>query len=358
MKNLSDIAKEMGVSKSTVSYIYHDKWRAKRISPVLAAKVIAKLKEGRAQPSMLGQQLRSGSTQTAGLLLPNLDQPYFLQLLSGLERRLGQDNTMLFLGNAHRGAVLRQTEFLEAMMARGVDRVILSPVPADDLTEMLDRIRDRQVPLVFVNNYVRDYDIPFVVSDNRWAAKQLTAHLLASGRRNILFFGADQRVAVIMDRLMGYQDAFAEAGIKPPKDNVLWSKVLNEQGSFREVVSARLSGPNRPDAIFFDSLFISRRIVLMMHERGLKHPDDIIVCGFDYPVDLPRTIAFRETVLTPLLTIQQDANLMGQIAGELALNGQYGEAGERSIFVPPTLSWEEMVPGPLPNGRSYSPTVK
>lgn len=357
MKTLSDIAKEMGVSKSTVSYIYHDKWRAKRISQELADKVLARLREERAQPSMLGQQLRLGTTRTAGILLPNMDQPYFLQLLSGLERRLGQENTMLLLGNAHRGVVLRQTEFIEEMMARAVDRVIFSPTPADDLTELIQRVRERNVPIVCVNNYLPDHDVPFAVSDNRWGAHQLVSHLIELGRKRILFIGASPRVAVIVDRYNGYKQALEDAGLKFRKELVIWREGLGDE-KITQLVREQLTARIRPDAIFFDSLFLSRRIILLMNELGLKHPEDILISGFDYPVDVPRTQAFRETVLTPLLTVQQDAPRMGTIAAELAMTGQVQETGERSVFIKPALSWEELLPGPLSNGTRFSPMAQ
>ncbi len=339
MKTLSDIAKEMGVSKSTVSYIYHDKWRAKRISPQLAAKVLEKLRQERAQPSMLGQQLRSGSTQTAGLLLPNLDQPYFLQLLAGLERRLGQENTMLFLGNAHRGAVLRQTEFIEAMVARSVDRVILSPVHSQGLTDLLERVRARQIPVVFVNNYLPDYDIPFAVSDNRWGAQQLVSQILSTGRRKILFVGISPYMAVSCDRLEGYREAFVKAGLKPPNDLLFWREGVGGEDNIVQQIRERFFTGTHPEAIFFDSFFASRKILIMIHGLGLKHPDDILLSGFDHPVDVPRPI-FREAILAPLLTVQQDARRMGSLAAELSLHGCIKATGEQHLFIPPSLSWE------------------
>ncbi len=356
MKTLSDIAREMGVSKSTVSYIYHDKWRQKRISAELAERVLEKLRQEHAQPSMLGTQLRSGLTQTAGLLLPNLDQPYFLQLLAGLERRLGQENCMLFLGNVHRGAVLRQNEFLEAMMARSVDRVILSPVPAEGLLQLLTGMRAREIPVICVNNYLPNTEFPFVVTDNVYGATRLIREVIATGRKRILFLGASPRVAVIADRLAGYKAALAEPGLKPPRNGILWREQLGEK--FEDAVRTHLTSRSRPDAIFFDSLFLSRRIILMMHELGLKHPDDIMVCGFDYPVDLPRTDAFYETVLTPLLTVQQDARRMGMYAAELALHGRLEATGESFVLLKPAFSWEELLPGPVSGNRILSPMAQ
>ncbi len=85
MKSLSAIAKELGVSVATVSYVYNGKWRENRIHPDLAERVRCKLEQERAAPNALGRQLQSGRTQTVGVLLPYLDQPYFLHLLTGIE---------------------------------------------------------------------------------------------------------------------------------------------------------------------------------------------------------------------------------------------------------------------------------
>ncbi len=344
MKSLAEIAKEMGISRSTVSYVYSDKWREKRISADLANRVLDKLRKDGAMPNMISQQLRSGSTRTTGLLLPNLVQPYFLDLLSGVSRRLSQDEYMLFLGNPVLGNTKRQSDFLKAMAARNVDHVILSPLAADGLCEMLDHIRAKGVPVVFVNNYIETCDIPFVVSDNRWGAKQLVGRLLEKGRRNVLYIGITPTpvVAAFADRFAGYLDAYAEAGLEPPQNGVLLRGDMgpaeeNRVQAMRDV----LSGNNRPDAIFFDSLFGCEFAILAMHELGLKHPDDVLICGFDYPAGVLERVEFYETALSPLLTVQQDARRMGAMAAELALRGSLEGTESKSIFLRPFLPWEQ-----------------
>ena len=332
----------MGISRSTVSYVYNDKWREKRISSDLANSILAKLRKENAMPNMISQQLRSGSTRTTGLLLPNLVQSYFLDLLSGVSRQLSQEEYMLFLGNPVLGNASRQSDFLKAMAARNVDHVILSPLPADGLFEMLDSIRSRGIPVVFVNSYIKDYDIPFVVSDNRWGAKQLVSHLLQAGRRRVLYVGSTPIVPVFADRYAGYLEAYAEAGLVPPDNSVLWGgrRSLGQENyvlAMREV----LSGRNRPDAIFFNTLFGCDIAILLMHELGLKHPDDVLICGFDYPAGILERNEFYETALSPLLAVQQDAQRMGAMAAELALRGSVAGYDSKSIFLRPLLPWEQ-----------------
>ena len=141
MKSLSAIAKELGVSVATVSYVYNNKWRENRIHPDLAEKIRSKLKDERGAPDPLGRQLKFGRTQTVGLLLPHLDQPYFLKLLAGIEHRLGDSDYMILLGTAHWQQQARQVELAERMLARRVDALLMCPRPAEDLSEFVTSTR-------------------------------------------------------------------------------------------------------------------------------------------------------------------------------------------------------------------------
>ena len=151
MKSLSAIARELGVSAATVSYVYNDKWRENRIHPDLAERVRRKLEEERGAPNPLGRQLQSGRTQTVGVLLPYLDQPYYLNLLAGIEQRLSESDYMVLLGVAHWQQQDRQVELAERMLARRVDALLMSPRPAQDLSDFVASvIRNGDQPLLFV----------------------------------------------------------------------------------------------------------------------------------------------------------------------------------------------------------------
>jgi len=131
MNSLSTLAIELGVSVATVSYVYNNKWRENRIPPDLAERIRRKLAQERVVPNPLGRQLKSGRTQTMGVLLPHLDQPYFLELLSGIENRLNASDYMLLLGSSHWQDQVRQVELAERMLARRVDALLMCPRPAE-----------------------------------------------------------------------------------------------------------------------------------------------------------------------------------------------------------------------------------
>ena len=111
-----------------------NKWRENRIHPVLAKRVRRKLEVERGAPDTLGQQFRSGRTQTVGVLLPPLDQPHFLHLLAGIEGRLGESDYMALPGVAH-WQQPRQVELAERMLARRADAPVL---PSDILLAGFD----------------------------------------------------------------------------------------------------------------------------------------------------------------------------------------------------------------------------
>ena len=338
MKSLSAIAKDLGVSTATVSYVYHDKWRENRIRPELADRVRRKLEEERGRPDFLGRQLRSGRTQTVGLMLPQLDQPYFLSLLAGIERRLAESDYMLFLGISHLRREGRQVELLERMLDRKADALILSPRPSPDLTALLGSIRESGAPpVVFVDNYIPDQGLPHAVSDNRWGARQVTLRALADGRRRVLFVGGSPEIAALADRCAGYREALAEAGAEAREKWVVWRESLGAR--FDSSLRSLLTGRSRPDAIFCDSLFGCQPIVALLHEIGLRHPDDVLLCGFDHPPVGSETRAFRETIRAPLLAARQNAEAMGTAAAELALREIEGGRGRRFRLIRPVLSW-------------------
>jgi len=256
-----------------------------------------------------------------------------------MQDALSREKYLLILGNCPRTDPALQSEFFDTMANRSADRVILSPLPAKGLHEEIERLRARNIPVVFVNNYLSDYKIPFAVTDNRWGAYQLVRHVLDSGHERILFMGRTPEVAIFADRYAGYCDALTEAGAKVSRKDVFWYNQLQEK--YLSALYDRLNGRNKPDAIFFDSLLTSGDVIDMIYDSlHLRHPEDILLCGFDQPMGLFLKKSFRETILAPLPSVRQDAERMGALAAELVLHGTVDGQQATSALVRPFLSWK------------------
>ncbi len=337
MKSLSAIAKELDVSVATVSYVYNDKWRENRIHPDLAERVRRKLEQERAAPNVLGRQLQSGRTQTMGVLLPYLDQPYFLHLLAGIEDPLFEADYMLVLGNAHWQREGRQLKLVQRMLEHRVDALLISPRPAPDLTTFLSTARD--TPLIFVDNYLPECPAGRVLSDNHWGAREAVRAMLARKRQRILFIGGDSAVAVLVQRYTGYCDALAEAGIEHAKELTLW-RSDGEQTTL-DTLRGLLSGHDRPDAIFATSFFHFLPVLRILEELQLNHPDDVLLAGFDEPMEHWPQTTVQSVIRQPLWTITQSANEIGAAAVEQALAAINGaDVTEKQQLIKPVLTWQ------------------
>ncbi len=347
MKSLSTIARELGVSVATVSYVYNGKWRENRIHPDLAERVRRKLAEERGLPDARGRQLRSGRTQTIGVLLPHLDQPYFLKLLAGIEQRLDQSDYMVLLGSAHWQHEGRQVQLIERMLARRVDAVVIAPRPAADLSEFVGKLWSQRprCPLVFIDNYLPESAVPHVLSDNRWGARQAVQRILAAGRRKILFFGGDASLAAIHDRYLGYCDAIQGAGLQPSESLTIWWR--GREAAACESLRRLLTSADRPDAIFGTSFLRFFPVLEVLEELALTHPADVLLAGFDEPLDSWARGTVLRVVRKPLLTVVQAAAEIGQQAVDLALAAIEGRdvAGQQRL-IRPAVNWELEDAGP------------
>jgi LacI family transcriptional regulator len=341
MKSLSAIAKEMGVSVATVSYVYNDKWRENRIHPDLAEQVRRKIAEERGAPDILGRQLQSGRTMTVGLLLPHLEQPYFLYLLAGIERRLGESDYMVLLGIAHEGHEDRQVGIAERMLARRVDAMLVCPRPTSGLGEFVSSLqKSGRRPIVFVDNYLSGTSTPHVSSDNRWGARRAVETLLADGRRRILFLGGNSAVAALQDRHAGYCDALKDAGLKRDQSLVIWRD--SGDASALEAVRSLLRSEAPPDAIFATSYYQLFPFLELLDELGLHHPQNVRLAGFDEAMETWAAEVVRNVIQEPLLVVHQAAAEIGRVAVDLALSAVNGvDVSEQKRLIRPILSWQQ-----------------
>jgi LacI family transcriptional regulator len=340
MKSLSAIARELGVSVATVSYVYNDKWRENRIHPELAERVRQKLIEERGAPDTLGRQLQSGRTQTVGVLLPHLEQPYFLNLLAGIEHRLSESDYMVLLGIADAGGERQQIGIAERMLARRVDAMLIGPRPTRDLGKFVTAFQhnDRR-PIVFVDNYLAGTSLPYVVTDNRWGARQVVGKLVDEGCRRILFLGGNSAVAALQDRYAGYCDALKDAGLKRDRSLTIWRDAGD--GSALKTVRSLLQSKRPPDAIFATSYFRLFPFLELLNELELRHPRDVLLAGFDEPMETWMAEVLRNVIQEPLLVVQQDAAEMGRVAVDCSLASvDHADASEQHHLIRPILSWK------------------
>lgn len=328
MKRMKDIAEELGVSVATVSYVYNNIWKEKRINEQLAEKIMKKLEEEEYYPNSLSVQFMTQRTQSIGIILGDLSRIFNLNILCGIEKVLSNSGYISIVGSSNLGA--KEKEYLKMMQSRKAEGVILIPLNNDkDYTKFIKNL-SKKISVVFVDNYIPELDISFVVSDNYYGAYQAVKYLIKKGRKKIAYAGANKDLSALKDRFNGYRDALKDAGMK--LDNFL---IYNLYSVLEEMFPR-----TKPDAIFVESLIYFKEGFRFFFEKGIKVPDDIFITGFD-PVDLNLSemleAGFNEVVKQPIPFIEQKGEEMGKKAAEILLEMINGKTEIQQIFIKPEL---------------------
>jgi len=330
VKSLSDIARELGVSVTAVSYVYNGKWREKRIGADLARRIQERLTAEQATPNALGNQLRTGRTQTIGIILADLTKPFYLDLLCGLEQTLAAEGYLSLLCHSDMGR--RESHYLGELLSRGVDGIIMAPHRPDAITTQLETLQEHRIPIVLVDNYLPDSNLDFIVTDNRWGAYQAVRHCLAQGCQRIVHIIASASpLAAIRDRYDGARQAATEAGLDGDGFQIVPSLAGLE--SYLAGMSARKDRTAIVAASFHD--FGPGFQALARLKRRI--PRDLVLVGFD-SVPMETLGDLCAYVDEPIPTVRQRGLEMGAQAAKRLMTRLHGSTrGRCRRFIKPEL---------------------
>ena len=273
--NLKDVAARAGVSVRTVSNVVTG---SASVAPQTRARVQQVLDELQYRPNLAARNLRRGRTGLIGLVIPELDSPYFGEL-AGLLVEAAQSRSWTVVIDQSGGDADGERRLLEGTGGRVLDGLIMSPwaLSPDDLAN-----RTASLPLVLLGEQDSQGLADHVTVDNVAAARAATCHLIATGRRRIAAIGAQPQLhnGTAQQRLAGYRQALADAGL--PHDGSLEVAVAalhRDEGA--RAMGQLLDGPVAPDAAFCFSDQLALGAMRQAHVRGLSVPADLAIAGFD-----------------------------------------------------------------------------
>lgn len=286
---MKDVARSAGVSTATVSAVIND---SSFVSEALKARVQAAIATLNYAPSRLARSLRTQTTGLIGLIVADITNSYFTQLVRHVGARLqGQGYGILLCETDHDPA--RETEALQLLAAQGVDGVILSPTaPAE--TYASGAARDFPRPIVMVDRALPKMPFDSVVIDNRAASIEITDHILSLGHRRLGIVSGGLHLAAMEERLEGFRAALAAKGLNLLPEDIIHGD-LREEGA-RVMCRQRLARPDRPSALFVSNNHMLIGTMMALADLGLRCPDDMSIAAID---DFPWSNAFA-----PRLTVQ------------------------------------------------------
>jgi LacI family transcriptional regulator/LacI family repressor for deo operon, udp, cdd, tsx, nupC, and nupG len=303
--NLIAVARRARVSISTVSRTIN---HTGKISVKTQERVRRVMREMGYKPNRVARRLRAGGKcHLLGLIIPNIQNPFFADVARGVEDVAYRDNFAVLLCNYDEDAA-KQQFYLDVMQAESVDGIILPPIHEDD--PALRGMVEAGMPVVCVDRALAGAAIDKVEVDNRRGAFDAVMHLLQRGHRRIGLISGPSDSSTGRARLDGYRAALAQANVSVVPELIRYGDYKEPSG--RSLALELLKQKAPPTALFVCNNLMTIGALEAICARQLRIPDQISLVGFD---DLPLAAVFNP----PLTVVRQPAYEVGRSAAELLL---------------------------------------
>ena len=313
--SIKDVAARARVSVGTVSNVLNSR---ERVSTDVATRVDDAIRDLGYVRNDAARQLRAGRSTAIGLVILDVGNPFFTDLARGAEDEAMAAGYSIILGNSDEKAD-REAAYLDLFEQQRMRGVLISPL--GDITDRLQRLRERGIPAVLVDRTTADPSFSSVSVDDIAGGALAMEHLVAIGRRHVAFVGGPVSIRQVSDRLEGARRAASlHPGTKLEVVEVDALSVLAGRTAGLDIVARQPA--DRPDAIFAANDLVAVGVLqaLVMNGSTVRVPDEIALVGYD-DIDFARATVF------PLTSVRQPSALIGQTAVRILLE----EAGDPTI---------------------------
>ncbi|MGA2866398.1 MAG: LacI family DNA-binding transcriptional regulator [Verrucomicrobiota bacterium] len=301
---IKEVAAEAGVSTATVSRVLAGLDGVAEEVRDRVSGAVAKLDY---HPNRLARGLRLGHRKVIGMIIPDLQNPFFTGVVHGVEAELYSAGYTLLLGHSD-GLAEREKEQLRILRGEGVAGLVF--IPGNLPRANYESIRTWKIPVVAVDRSPGELEVDLVCSNNREGTRQAVNHLLSLGYKEIALLNGPEGINVTQERLGGYQDALRSAGVAVRESFVIHSDFRQVGGYAAMARFLDLAKP--PRAVVVANNLMTLGALQAIHERGIRIPEELAVVCFD---DMPWATSLRP----PLTAVAQPAEELGRTAAQLLL---------------------------------------
>lgn len=291
---INDVARAANVSKRTVSRVLNDSASVGEETRKLIQKIIADLNY---QPDKQARGLASSRSYFIGIIYDNPDALYIDQVQRGLLDVCSRQGYELVVHPCKYDSPTLVEDCLAFVGRSKLDGVIVLP-PVSESKVLAAALRDEGTPYVRMASLDLDDHTNIVVSDDRTGVRQMAAHLVGLGHRDIGFITGPMHYHSSTERFEGFCGALKDLGLPIPEGRIKHGK--NNYQSGLECARALLAGEGRPTAIFANTDEMAAAVLKVAHELGIKVPEELSVCGFDDNILASRIIPALTTIRRPV----------------------------------------------------------
>jgi DNA-binding LacI/PurR family transcriptional regulator len=303
---VKDVAAQAGVSTATVSRVLSGKGGVRKELELRVREAIQSLEY---RPNQAARRLRERKSKIIGVLVPDIQIPFFASIVVGIDKVLQQAGYLLLLGNTHDNLADEQLH-IQIFLGEDVSGIIFAPANITDLSQY-QRLQEMGIPLAAIDRSPGDLRVDTVQVANARAASQAVQHLIQEGHQRIALITGPDSISTAVERQQGYEQALRLAGLPCEVD---WIQVgdYTQQGGYRAMLSL-MSLELRPTAVLIANNVMTLGALQYIHEQGIEIPCDVALISFD---DMPWASALRP----PLTVIAQPVNEIGTVAARLMLD--------------------------------------
>jgi LacI family transcriptional regulator len=316
---IKEVAERAGVSIATVSNAISG---TRRVGKARMARVLAAIKELDYHPNEVARSLKVKQTRMLGMVLPDITNPFFSDLIRGAEDAALERGYLLVTANTDE-QVEREVRIVAALRSRRVDGILLAATASKSETH-LKSVVAAGIPIVCLDRMAPGLALDGVLADNVRGTQECVRHLIRAGHRQIAIITGSMELQIAHERLKGYRAAFKEANIPIQNELIM-------EGDFREEAGYRLGKQlllrrERPTAIFASNGVMMLGLLIALDELGVKCPEEIALATFD---DLP----FAHSFHPHLTAVAQPANAIGYQGTMLLLDRIEGKRSDGPVEV-------------------------
>jgi DNA-binding LacI/PurR family transcriptional regulator len=321
---MKDIARELGISVSTVSRALKD---SPRISAERRAMIQQFAREHNFTPNVLAESLRHSKVQPMkliGVIIPEFTHFYFSSVLAGIEEEASARGYRIMVAQSGENYE-REVRICQSFYENKVCGIIVSQAKDTKKYDHFERLMDAGVPLVFYDRICTGVNASRVVVDDYMGAFNAVTHLIETGCKRIAFYGSAPTLEISKNRFNGYKDALLKHGLR--YDETM-TRICDNRADAEAITPELLQQETPPDGFFAVNDDTAIGILYTAKRMGFRVPDDISICGF--------TNGQRAVACDPMLTtVEQRGVKVGEEAVDILIDQVEGliprEKAERRV---------------------------
>lgn len=302
--NLKEVAKRANVSVATVSRAIN---YPKKVDPSTLSRINKIIREVNYKPNRVAQRLRvkDGHRKIIGLLVPDIQNPFYVDVVRGVEDYAYSRNYALLMSNFAQSKD-KEKMYLDIMLSESVDGLIVAPY--DEYDKEVISLVEAGIPIVCVDRGLADIPVDVILVDNEKGAYDAVSLLIKKGHKRIAYVGGLPSIPTTQHRKDGYIKALRKNNISIDENLIKFGDSKSESG--KKITGELLKMKNPPTAFFAGNNLITLGALETIHTMKLRIPEDVAIVGFD---DMPWAISLNP----PLTAVKQPGYDIGKQAAGL-----------------------------------------